>query len=521
MKFEKMSLQTRRELMEQIRSKYQQAPWKEKNKILNGFIETTGYQRKYAIFLLNRKEPTKANIGKRKITRPSKYNEDVSQALLTVWYAANQICAKRLAPFLPELIPTLERCGHLSITPSVRTCLLTISPATIDRLLKVERQKTGQGISTTRPGTLLKHQIQIRTFADWNDVTPGFFEADLVSHCGGRAEGSFLSTLVLTDISSGWTEFTSLLSKSGPDVIAGIKYIKNIMPFKLIGLDTDNGSEFINYDLLKFCSDHKITFTRSRAYRKNDQAHVEEKNGSIIRKLIGYDRYEGTDSWKFLAHLYGILRLYINFFQPSVKLISKERKGSKVKKRYDKAKTPYQRLIDSPHISDRVKNDLRKQYVLLDPVSLLKNLEEHQDIVWKSAWKSVEEQAEKSFQEVALEKVSYKRKRKLCAKGHEGTQKKIETDDVPRPNTRRYRRTKKTRAPRTWRTQKDPFETVWEQLKIKLEINPAQTAKILMDELILSQPDLFHIEQLRTLQRRIANWRRTELNYGNSYRKTS
>lgn len=515
-----MSLQTRRELIEQVRSKYQQASWREKSKVLDRFIETTGYNRKYVICLLNGQEPKKTEVTKRKTTKPGKYNEDVYQALLSIWNAANQICSKRLAPFLPEFIAVLERCGHLSVSSSVRAHLLTISPATIDRLLKGERHKTAQGISTTRPGNLLKHKIQIRTFADWNDVVPGFFEADLVAHCGGRAEGEFLSTLVLTDIASGWTECISLLSKSAADVIAAIKYIKTILPFTIIGLDTDNGSEFINYELLKFCADHQITFTRSRAYRKNDQAHIEEKNGSIVRKLIGYDRYEGIECWRLLANLYNILRLYINFFQPSVKLISKERKGSRVTKRYDKAQTPYQRLVSSSHISDKIKDELKRQYALLDPVELLKSLEKHQDAVWKSAWKTVEVKEKGiAHQGTGLEEANDKKSGKIHKNEHDEALEKIEGEKNTSPGVRRYRRTKKARVPRTWRTHKDPFETVWEELQAKLEVNPAQTAKSLMDELILQKPDLFHIGQLRTLQRRVAYWRKNELNYGNSYEK--
>ena len=520
MKVKKMSLQTRKELIKQIRSKYHQASWADKSKLLNGFIETTGYQRKYAIGVLNRKESKKVDISKRKTVKPRKYNEDVFQPLLTIWYAANQICAKRLAPFLPELIPVLERWGHLSVSPSVRTRLLTISPATIDRLLKVDRQKAKQGISTTRPGNLLKHQIQIRTFADWNDVIPGFFEADLVSQCGGRAEGSFLNTLVLTDISSGWTEFISLLSKNGEDVIAGIKYIQTVVPIILIGLDTDNGGEFINYELLKFCKENKITFTRGRPYRKNDQAHVEEKNGSIIRKLIGYDRYEGIASWRLLAEMYGVLRLYINFFQPSVKLVSKERRGSKVIKRYDKAQTPYQRLIASAHVSEEIKEKLKNEYALLDPVNLLKSLERHQDLVWKSAWKSVEEQGkENASQTINLEKAGYKKTRKVNSEDPKEAYQEIEKAEEFRPTARRYRRTKKPRIPRTWLTHKDAFETVWEELQAILDANPTETSTNLMDNLILKSPDFFHIGQLRTLQRRVANWRKNRLSYAETLKQ--
>lgn len=207
---------------------------------------------------------------------------------------------------MPELIRVLEHHQYFHVSPEVRHKLLNLSVATTDRLLKSEReaQSAGNGISTTRPGSLLKKQIQIRTFADWDDVSPGFLEGDLVAHCGDSVEGSFLNTLVLTDIATGWTEFLPLLFKSSQGVVHGIDIILKLLPFPLLGIDTDNESEFINYDLLNFCKHHEITFTRSRAYKKNHQAHVEEKNGSIVRRIVGYSRYEGIQAWNALVDLY-------------------------------------------------------------------------------------------------------------------------------------------------------------------------------------------------------------------------
>ena len=234
---------------------------------------------------------------------------------------------------------------------------------------------------------MIKKQIQVRTFADWNNASPGFVEADLVAHCGGRVDGSFLNTLVLTDIASAWTEFLPLLRKSEEDVVGALKVAQKLLPFSLLGLDTDNGSEFINYKLLKFCEEQKITFTRSRAYHSNDQAHVEEKNGSIVRRIMGYDRYEGNEAWNALAALYAKLRLYVNFFQPSMKLLSKQRCGTKIRKLYDKAQTPYQRLSLSPHINEEIKANLKKQYETLDPLSLLQELKDLQGQFFQYAWK--------------------------------------------------------------------------------------------------------------------------------------
>jgi hypothetical protein len=314
-----MSLQLRRELLFRIKEGYQLAPWKEKVKLLDGFIATTGYQRKYAIALLHQVKSELAD-NKNKLHKNCQYDGAVQQILIAIWNAANRICSKRLTPFLPSLIDSLERHGHLSLPAQVKQKLLNISAATVDRLLKAERLTSQKGVGTTRRGGFLKKQIQIKSYSDWNETAPGFLEADLVAHCGDNAEGSFLNTLVLTDISSTWTEFVPLLHKSEIAVTTGLDIVENLVPFIILGLDTDNGSEFINYELLKFCETKHITFTRSRPYRKNDQAHVEEKNGSIIRRLVGYDRFEGQATWNVLTELYAILRLYVNFFQPSLKL---------------------------------------------------------------------------------------------------------------------------------------------------------------------------------------------------------
>lgn len=242
-----MSLQARKELLEQIRKRYCESYRKEKSKVLDGFIAATGYERKYAIQLFGKTKPQVS----RKVHRKCSYGPEVCQALLTVWKAANCICSKRLVPFLPELVRTLEHYGHLSLSPEIRLQLLRISPSTMDRLLMSHRQEQHRSISTTKRGSLLKKQIRVRTFADWNGVVPGFVEADLVAHCGTKTEGAFLNTLVLTDISSGWTEFAPLISKGEAQVIEALKALQNLLPFSLLGLDTDNGSEFINYELQK------------------------------------------------------------------------------------------------------------------------------------------------------------------------------------------------------------------------------------------------------------------------------
>lgn len=496
----KLSIQARKEFLGKIRESYQRASWKDKGKILDGLVAATGYSRKHAVHLL--KQPTTPKNKQESLSRKRKYDSAFHHVLLTVWYAANQICSKRFVPFLPELVAALEKFGHLSLTVSMREQLLSISPATVDRLLKVERKKNKKGLSTTKSGGLLKKQIPIRTFMDWSDVVPGFCEADLVAHCGGRVDGTFLNTLVLTDIASGWTELLALLKRSEADVLTALPIAQKLLPFALLGLDTDNGSEFINYELLRFCESQKITFTRSRAYRKNDQAHVEEKNVSIVRRLVGYERYEGVKAWQALAELYATLRLYINFFQPSVKLVSKERQGAKVTKRYDKAKTPYQRLIASDKIPQRIKAKLTQQYESLDPLGLLQEVERLQDQFWQHAWKE-----EKTLSNDLLTSLLSQTE----AATKEDT---VIVDNLINESQREkryYRQTIKPRRLRTWRTRKDPFETVWNQLQLRLEIDPSYSAKALLDGLMQEQPHQFHMSHLRTLQRRTAKWRRDYL----------
>jgi hypothetical protein len=503
----KMSLKARKELIFSVRLNYQKSNWKEKSKILNAFIGATGYQRKYAISLLNITDINQPDKIPHKKTR--KYNQAVQEILLIAWHAANGICGKRLVPFLPELITVLERHGHLTLSSDMRRRLFSISAATVDRLLKTERSKQGKGISTTKPGSLLKKQIKVRTFADWDNVIPGFLEGDLVAHCGDGVDGSFLNTLVLTDIASGWTEFLPLLCKSSANVITGMNIVLEILPFPLLGIDTDNGSEFINYELLNFCRENKITFTRSRAYKKNDQAHVEEKNGSIVRRVIGYDRYEGTASWHALADLYAILRLYVNYFQPSLKLLSKKRDGSKVTKKYDKAQTPCQRLLNSENVAEAVKIKLRKEYENLDPINLLERLNKCQDTFWRYAWitqnKNVRELKTAAINTTPKSDQNTNINNKLVTDFKEEVNR-----DLPNRKYRYTKKPRKTMHPRTWRTRKDPFETVWDNLQLQLKSTPRVATKSLLDGLISEQPEKFNCKLLRTLQRRIAVWRKEQ-----------
>lgn len=376
-----MSMKSKRELLAEVFPRYRAANGKDKERILDEFVAVTGYNRKYAIRVLN--HPS-AKRQPRKRRRSRKYGAKVELALFDVWKVANRIAAKRLVPCLPEFVEALERHGELQMDPETRSLLLRMCISTADRLLRPHRQSPGgRGLATTKPGTLLKKSIAVRTFADWNDARPGFIEMDTVAHCADSTQGQYLHSLVMTDIATGWTECLAVLNGSQRHVFRAIVTARQRFPFLLLGLDSDNGSEFINGNLLRYCEREHLTFTRSREYKKNDQAHVEQKNWIIVRQLVGYDRYEGTVAFQKLEALYRVVRLYVNFFQPVMKLTSKERVGSKVKKHYDVAKTPYQRVLESEHVAEASKQALRRRYAELNPAALLRDIETLQQDLWR------------------------------------------------------------------------------------------------------------------------------------------
>jgi len=495
-----MSFQTNRELLARTAPRYREASRRQKTVILNEFIASTGYKRKYAIRLLCMREIPKVITIKR--PRVRYYGKEVEEALIVTWAATNYIASKRLAPFLEELVPALERHGHLKLTDKVRSQLISISPATIDRILRPQKRCDQlRGKSLTRSGNLLKHQIPVRTFADWEDKKPGFFETDLVAHCGWSMEGSFLYSLVLTDIATGWVECLALLYRSKEAVIRALECARQLIPFPMLGLDSDNGSEFINFDLIAYCKQEEITFTRGRAYKKNDQCYVEQKNGAVVRQLVGYDRLEGLGAYKQLTELYRAVRLYTNFFQPSMKLREKHRKSSKATRKYHPARTPFQRLKDAGTIDAKTLEKLNYINHTLDPVYLLKQIETLQDALWKHA--VIINQPPRADSE---DNVCFNVKEcGFSAKPAKAGVNAVINTEVR--NKRRYRRTKKTRAPRYWRTRKDPFENVKTEIYKWLENNPERIAKSLLVELQSRYPGQYKDNQLRTLQRRVQIWR--------------
>jgi hypothetical protein len=369
-----LGFQTRREVLVQMISRYQKASIAQKGALLDEIAAITGYARRYAMWLLN--HPEEMQLSPRHRRRQRTFGPEVQHALFVAWQAANQICTKRLMPYLPTLIEALERQGHLHLTISGRSQLLSMSAATADRLLRGPRAHGPRGLATTRAGTLLKQQISIRTFQQWNETQPGFLEADLVAHCGPRTEGSFLSTLTLTDIATGWTECFPLLTKSAEAVVFALQQAQACFPFPILGLDTDNGCEFINECLLAFCDAEQITFTRGREGLKNDQCFVEQKNGAVVRQVIGYDRFEGEGAYQQLGEVYQALRLYINGFQPSMKLLAKQCDGKKMRRIYDPAKTPLQRLLLSHVLPEAKEQELQREAQVLDPLRLFRHLQD-------------------------------------------------------------------------------------------------------------------------------------------------
>jgi hypothetical protein len=376
-----MSQGSKRELVAAIRPRYLKANKAGKEQILNELIAITGYHRKSAIRVLKHVPKSK---GLKKPGRQKIYRGEVVQVLEQIWEICGRICSKRLQPFLPEIVTILERHQELCISAQIKSLLLSMSRSTIDRCLKKARYTSPQrGLSTTKPGALLKQAIPIRTFTPWEEEYPGFLEIDLVAHCGSSTEGIYLNTLTATDLATGWTECLALANKTQAAVSQAIGQLRLDLPFPLLGLDSDNGSEFINDTLLRYCQNEQITFTRSRPYKKNDQAHVEQKNWSVVRHTIGYDRLDTPEELALLRSIYADLRLYINFFQPVLKLVAKERIDGKTIRTYDRATTPYRRVLALDTLPLEVKVRLTALYVQLNPVDLRASIDAKVAQLWK------------------------------------------------------------------------------------------------------------------------------------------
>jgi hypothetical protein len=302
---------------------------------------------------------------------------DVSDVLATVWKAADFVCSKRLAPFLLELVLALERHEELHLNPSLRAQLIILSPATIDRLLKpVRRFHLRHPYTTVRSPSLVKQMIPTRTFGDWAGVPLGYMETDLVAHCGRSTHGFFLHTLVAVEVLTGWVECIPVWGKLQDRAIGAIDRVRRQVPFKLLGIHTDNGGEFLNYKYVDYCKRFSLDPTHGRAYKKNDQPRVEQRNWQVVRRLIGYDRYATQAAYQKLNEVYALTRLYTNFFQPIRKVVHRGESRPRNRKTYDQARTPYRRLLEAKVLTESQRQDLGKQYVSLNPIQLLDKIHE-------------------------------------------------------------------------------------------------------------------------------------------------
>lgn len=368
-----LSMREKKAVTQVTKKRYKKAGKKEKGRIVDEFVQLTGYTRCYASYVLRDLHRRRVRGGCRKVRRKREriYGNEVLPGLKRIWYICDCICGKRLAPYLEEIIPVLERHGELLLEEEVREKILRISAATVDRMLRREKAKfTLKGKARTKPGTLLKNQVPIRTFAEWDEKRPGFTEIDLVGHDGGDTRGDYIQTLDVTDVCTGWTETQAVKNKAQVWVFEALKEIRNRLPFPLLGIDSDNGSEFINHHLVRYCEKERLTFTKTRSYRKNDNCYVEQKNYSVVRRNVGYARYDTERELKILNTLYKSSNPYTNFFQPVMKLKEKTRSGSTVRKKHDRARTPYQRVLESSSVSEEKKEVLRDLYLQLNPVAL-------------------------------------------------------------------------------------------------------------------------------------------------------
>lgn len=478
-----MTAPARRELVEALRQRYAAATRDEKVQILTEFSSVSGLHRKSAIRVLNAEVDL---TSPKRRGRPRLYEQAVQQALVTLWEASDRVCSKRLKALLPVLIAALEKHRHLALDPNIRTQLLALSAATIDRLLAPTRL-VARGRRKRRAPSQLRRKMPLRTFAEWGGARIGEMEMDLVAHCGTMNAGSYVSSLVMTDVVSGWTECAPVVVRSRELIVDTVERLRQALPFPLLSLDTDNGAEFVNEVLVEYCAKRGLGLTRSRPYLKNDQAWIEQKNGSVVRRMVGYARLEGITAGQALNRLYASSRLFVNFFQPSFKLAEKHRDGSRIVKRYLAPATPAARLMSAEGVAPEIKTRLQALAESLDPLRLLDEIRAMQHHL--AALSKGERMHTPAIRDADLSE--FLASLALAWKAGE-----------TRPT-----HTPKPRPARTWRTRNDPFVEVWPEINGWLEAEPDQTGVELFARLQLAYTARFPDGQLRTLQRRLADWR--------------
>ena len=477
---------TRRELIGAVRERYADASRVEKAKILSELVAVAGYHRKHAIRVLGAKDGKDSAARRR--SRP-RYDETIREAVIALWEASDRVCGKRLKPLIPVLLAALERHGAITLEPERRELVLAISPATIDRLLAEVRARS-LGCSRRRAGftSAVRRSVPVRTFADWHDPPPGYLEGDLVAHCGESAEGSFVQTLVLTDIATGWTECLPLVVREGTLVIDALGQARALFPFPLKGVDFDNDTVFMNEAVVGWCREAGLAITRSRAYRKNDQAWVEQKNGAVVRRLVGYARFEGLAAVAELARLYAAARWHGNVFQASFKLKEKSRDGARTRKRYHAPVTPLARVLAHPAVEASTKAALRAATAELDPVVLLGTIRAAQAALGER----IDRRARTSQQPCPVpEPQAFATSLALAWKEGE-----------VRPTHRRPVRRRKP-----WAHGRRRFDGVREEVRGWLVDDPSLLTTEILARLQERYPGRFPSEQKRTLQREVKAWR--------------
>jgi hypothetical protein len=476
---------TRDELLVAVSARYRASRRAEKSQIVDEFAAATGYHRKHAMRLL-RAGPT----SKRSVPRPSRriYGEAEREALIVLWEASDRVCGKRLKAIIPALIDAMVRHGHLALAPEVRAALLKMSAATVDRALQPQRERCSS--RRRRPGSVssIRRSIPVRTFSDWGDPPPGFVEADLVAHSGPVTSGSFVQTLVVTDIASGWTELAPVLVREQTLLVDVLGEIRRRLPFPLLGFDVDNDSVFMNETVRDYCATEKIELTRCRPYRKNDQAHVEQKNGQIVRRLVGYRRYQGIKAAELLAKLYAPARLFVNAFQPSFKLAEKKRDGARVTKRYHKPMTPCDRLLRDARVAEVTRERITVLRADLDPVRLLSEIRQAQQGLVALADEVDASDIAASTKAVPIE-TFVANLRTAWATGE------VRPTSQPKAKAKRGRR------------RPDPLVTVTNEMRAWFNADPAVSGRELLSRLQQIYPGLYPDGLVRTVQRRLKIWR--------------
>ncbi len=495
--------QRRRAALEAARLRYGGLSAAGKKKLLDELELLTGYHRKSLLRLLNRR-PAPTPDGVDAMEEPSelkphprrRYGPEAAAALVPLWEASDRLCGKRLAALLPLLVESLEQHGHLFLEPDVREQVLAMSSATIDRLLAPIRKASG-GNNWRRPPRAysgVRRRVPVRTFKGWDDHhEPGWLEIDLVAHCGGRMQGPFLWTLMATDIATGWSESVPILVRDGAVVLTALQLVRRQLPFPLRGIDAENDPVFMNSLMEAWCAcpGHQIVLTRSRAYQSNDQAWVEQKNGMLVRRVVGYQRLEGLEAAQVLGELYGALRLFTNLFQPSFKLKSSERDGGRIKRQHHPPRTPLQRLIKSGALPQEQAEALRDQQRRTDPVALLGTIRRCQGqlAVLASGQHGSQEQSAKTARDLAAENRSLE----VFLGGLQSLW------HSSQPRRRKPRNGKRSRP--------DPFEPDVVMIEQWLEAEPLIRAKTLLERLIQHNPKRYGESHLRTLQRRLRGYR--------------